>query len=793
MKNHIVIITIITLFSFYFANAQEKKMFISGIVKDSINKNNVAYVSVAIYKMPEKKLITGTMTDEKGEFKLSKLGNGNYTIKLTFVGYETKTIAMELNEKSVTIENPIYLKENDIILNEVLVNTSAKKETQISAEKTKINVSKNIAAVSGNLTEVLKGQSSITIDAENNLYLRGNNNILILLDGVPTTISSLNSIPASNTESIEIITNPSVKYDAEGTAGIINIVSKKTNHSGFNGSTTLNYGFNNRINGGLNLNYSKNKWNFGFGYNGKYEKTEIESDLKRFLYSQNLQIDQSIFSEQTNSTQNVNFNVSVNPTKKDFVSFIVKYVTPTAINNQNVNGVLIDNANNSTNFKRLNNIEFSRKNIETALSYKKVFEKNKNELSFDFSYSHTKGSRPVEYFVENQLLQKSLGGGTPTNITFQTDYLKSVSKKGTIETGLKVFSRWNDFNYNFYDLNTTNNIWEINPAFSNDLEHKEYIYSGYLMYSDSIAKKTFYKIGARAEYNTSQLVQNSINETIDKKYFFPFPFLQVKHTISKEKELALSINRRITRPTYPQLNPFINVIDQLTYETGNKNLDPEILDKIELNYSYNKNKFQLKSNLYFSSTNNYITQVSALSGSNLILTYINGDRQNKIGTDLDINYKFNKYISINPSFSVFNSKTTGTYNEINLATNDVAWTTIIKANIKPMQNTEIQLFYNYNSKIELPQFELDKISYFDIAVKRMFADNRLAVSATLTDVFNTRDWHIKSDNAIYKLENFSKNQSRIFWVGLTYNFNNYKIKKQNNTTDEESNKVKIGQ
>ena len=190
-------------------------------------------------------------------------------------------------------------------------------------------------------------------------------------------------------------------------------------------------------------------------------------------------------------------------------------------------------------------------------------------------------------------------------------WVKPFFKTGKLESGLKGFSRWNNFNYSFYDLDTASGQWISNAAYSNDLQHQEYIYSTYLMYSDTLFKKLYYKIGVRLEYNTSELIQKSLNDTINREYLFPFPYLLLKHTINKSQSIALSINRRITRPTYPQLNPFINVIDQMTYETGNKELKPEILDKAELNYSIIKEKFQFKTNVFIT----IINIITALAGS----------------------------------------------------------------------------------------------------------------------------------------------------------------------------------
>jgi outer membrane receptor protein involved in Fe transport len=775
---------------------QETKPYsISGVLVDLENKQPIEFASVAIYKIPDTVLVTGTITNAKGEFLLNKLTFGKYLIKSSFVGYQTNSKNIEIINASVNLSEPIYLTTSSLSLNEVQV-TATRNEKQITIEKTKINVAQNISSVSGNVTDVLKSQSSVSIDGENNVYLRGNKNILILIDGVPTTISTLNSIPASNVDNIEIITNPDAKYDAEGTGGIINIVTKRQNLSGLSGAATLNYGFNNRINGGVSLNYSKGIWDIGFNYNGKYEETEIQSNLTRQLYTQNIFVEQEIKSMQINPTHTAALLLSAKPNKKEIITLGVKFVIPELNNIQNITGKQVNDTFQEVSFNRKNDVTFSRQTIESTLSYKKIFEKNKNEISFDASFSRTKGSRPAEYFIENELLQKSSGGGAPTNITLQADYLKSLFKTGKMECGLKGFSRWNNFNYNFYDLDTISNQWNLNSAFSNDLEHHVYIYSSYLMYSDSLFKKIYFKIGARIEYNTSELIQKSINDRVYKEYVFPFPYLLLKHNINKTQSVALSINRRITRPTYPQLNPFINVIDQMTYETGNKNLEPEILDKIELNYSLIKEKYQFKTNVYFSTTKDFITQVSMLSiPDKLILTYVNGDRQNKVGSDFDITYKFNKFFSINPGFSVFYTQSTGQYNEIDLNTNNLAWTGNIKTIIKPEKKTEIQLFLNYNSPIELPQFNLSEIYYADIAVKRTFFDNKFSVSLTLTDIFNTLNWEIQSDNAIYKLDNYSKSESRIFWIGLTYNFNSFKGGKSQKNGDNENDGgiIKLGQ
>lgn len=779
------------LLSFGQAN---KGYSVSGALIDSINKQPLEYASVAIYKLTDNSLVTGAITNAKGAFTIINLHAGRFILKSSFIGYKTKIMNIEINNASVDLPQPILMNSSSLSLNEVQV-FGKQNEKQIYIEKTKINVSQNVSSVSGNVTDVLKSQPSISIDADNNIYLRGNGNILILMDGKPTTITSLNSIPASSIESVDIVTNPDVKFDAEGTGGIINIIMRKQSISGISGTASLNYGFYNRINGGLNLNLRKGIWDVGFSYNGKYERANIHSNLTRQLYSQFTIVEQEINSIQISPTHVAALSISAKPSDKNIITLGFRVLLPDFFNTQTITGTQIQDTLPDVTFNRRNEITFNRKVIESTLSYRKIFEKNRNEISFDASYSRTKGSRPAEYYIENQLLQKASGGGTPTNASIQVDYFKSLFRRGRMETGLKVFSRWNSFKYSFYDYDSTSNQWVINPDFSNDLEHKEYIYSGYLMYSDSLSRNLFYKIGVRLEYNTSDLVQKSINEKIYNDYLFPFPYFLLTHSIDKNQSLSLGFNWRVTRPTYPQINPFINVIDQTTYETGNKNLKPEIFDKVEFNYSLIKEKYQFRSNLYYGSTRDFITQVSLLSEPDkLILTYVNGTRQNKTGADLDFVYKFNQMFSVNPALSAFYTKATGYYNETDLSLNNFAWTGNIKTTIRPDKKTDIQILLNYSSPIALPQFNLSEIYYADIAFKRSFLKNKLALSLSMTDVFNTRKWIIQSQNNVFRLNNSSKSDTRIFWIGLTYNINSFKSKAQNNNATENDNTIiKLGQ
>lgn len=786
---------IIFFFVLDYSYCQSKNgYFISGALLDSLTNQPLEYGTVAAYKTSDSSLITGAITNAEGKFKINGLPSGILFLKISFVGYKTKNITYKIIDAPLILTKPILISGSDVALSAITI-TGRKDEKQIGIEKTKINVSQNIGSVSGSIIDILKNQSSITVDANEIIYLRGNANVLVLMDGIPTTLSSLNAIPASGIETIEVITNPDVKYDSEGTGGIINIISKKNGGEGLNGGINLNYTLSDRINGGIKLNYGRGLWNFSAGYNGKHEKTEINSSLDRQIIGSIYNINQQINSTQTIQAHSAFFSLSSKPFNKNIFALNLKMALPEILNNQTVfakqaRDTLLHNS------VRKNKVTYSRKTYEGNVSYKRIFVKNTNELSFDASYSRTSGSRPAEYLENGFLIEKSNGGGTPSNTSIQVNYIRGISQFGMMETGIKLFSRWNNFNYSFYDLNTTTGNWINNPYYSNDLEHKEYIYSGYFSYSDSLLKKLFCKTGLRAEYSKTSFIQKSINYNSDNNHIDIFPFLLLKYNFGKTMELALNYNKRITRPTYPQLNPFIIVIDQMTLETGNKYLQPEITDKIELGFYLTEDCYQFSGNLYYNSTKQLITQITTIpTPEKLILTYVNCDKQLKTGGDFDINLKFSRVFSINPAFSCFYTKTTGSYNGIDLSTNDLAWSGNIKSVFKPAENTEIQLLISYNSPINLPQFSLDKIYYADLSVKQNFMDNKLGISLTLADIFNTRKWNINSENKIFTLTNNSKYDSRILWAGISYNFSANKSSEtqRNDSPENDREIIKLGQ
>jgi hypothetical protein len=761
---------------------------VAGVVVDSVSRQPIEYASVAAYRTVDSIMVTGSVSNIKGEFTIRELEAGNYYLRVNFVGYTTATVPVNLVKGSVRLENPVELTTLSLNLGEVQI-LGKQNEKQVSIEKTKINVSQSMSGVTGNITDVLKNQSNILIDAEDNVYLRGSSKVLLLIDGRPTTISSLNAIPSASVENIEIVTNPDVKYDAEGTGGIINIITKRNAMKGLTGSGTLNYGMFSRVNGGIGISYGRENWDIAFNYSGKYENTDIQSNLERDVYSRQLRVEQDILAKQVTPGQSLNFLFSARPGHIGVLTAGLKFMMNNRRIDQRIRGWQKSESTDTVWLNRLNLIAWNRTSLEGNVSYRWLFDKNKHEFTLDAFYSQTKGSRPADYYINDVYLQKSEAGGRPTNFSLQADHMKSLFKRGKLESGLKFFSRWNTFNSTFYDLDTVSGNWVMNPDFSNDLEHRENITSGYLMYSDSLAREMYYRIGARLEYSTSEMTQKTTGDSIRNRQLILFPYLLYKYTITNGHSIAFGLNRRVTRPAYGQLNPFVIVVDQSTFETGNKYLQPEILDKAEVNYSVTGKGWQFRNNLYVSLARDFLTQVTLLSeDGDLIITWANGSLQTKAGIDMDAVVRCGKILTMTPGFSAFYTVSEGYYQGVSLNSEGFSWTGNMKFTVKPIANTEVQLFLNYNSPVTLPQFRLQEIYYADVSVKRTFFNNTLTAGLTVTDLFNTRNWAVSYDNQGYDLYNYSKYETRIVWIGLSYNLNSFKpVKSQKNEPAETDN------
>ena len=718
-----------------------------------------------------RKTVAGVMTEKDGTFLMKGAFKGKYMLKVSSIGYKTLQRELECTGKGMMDVGNIILEEDHSLLMEAVV-VAGETPKSVSVEKTHIQTASSAAAATGSVLEVIRGVSSVNVDGNGSISIRGNSNVLILVDGIPTTLGSLESIPVANVQSIEIVTSPDVKYDSEGTGGIINIISKKQSANLFNAISSFNYGFNGFLNGNVAMNYNKGRWGVRFNYNGKYEKDLIESELHRKILNTGTKVDQLIQATKRTSGQNAGINFQFKATPKDVLTSDFKVALPRMNNFQDFNGT------------RQTDITFNRENFEGTLGYRHLFDPGKKEFNLNTSVSSITGHRPSFYYEGGKMVQKSQSGGHPFIATMQADYL-TMWGMGKFETGVKMTWRQNNIDHKMFEWDEATQDWVLSIPLSNDLTHKEYIPAAYAMYSGKLTEKLDYKTGIRLEF--SYVTLHSEKEKLDdhSDCWFLSPSISLNWRAAQRWSLSAALTRRISRPTYPQLNPYINLIDKQTYETGNMHLQPEKATKLDIGYSYTGKYLKINGNAYVTHTQNYINQVAYLDHDILVTTYVNADYDVKTGIDHNIRYSPTRWLTMDLASNTFYSASHGSFKGTDIRNQGWTNNSNMGLTIRPYDGMEIQTQYFVTTPQYFPQFTTRTIHYGNVGLKQSFLKNTLTVSALLTDVFDTRRWDVYSDNSVFTLLNNSKNRSRMFWLGISWNFHSFKSAKGSQKSQEE--------
>ena len=750
---------------------------VGGIVVDERGEV-VPYASAVVCQSG--RIVAGALTDENGHFSVkAPRSSEECVLVVEFIGYEKVQVQFTPERVSVNLGR-IVLKEAAEMLGEAMV--SAKAEAmKASVEHTVINASANMASEKGSALDILTASSSVIVQNDA-VSIRGNSNILILVDGVPTTVTDLSAIPAAGIKSIEVVTNPDASYDAEGTGGIINIVSKKTSAKGLSGVVSANYGFNHFVTGNVALSYVRPKASWRFSYNTRYEDDVISTTLDRILDAGRT------YQEMTATKYVYNNNIGVGADfridKRNTLNVDLKCILPRNNLQQDLLNTFSGYGSQSQE-NRHNDVTWNRENVEAVVAYRHVIKPEVSDVSVRGSVSKIWGHRPSYYYLEGVQTAYSESGGSPFIASVQADF-KQKLKAGMLTAGAKLTYRSNDIYHQFYEGG------EYSDAFSNDLLHTELIPAAYVLFSSKIGKKFTYKAGLRGEFSTVTLTSSHEGLDVRNNDFFVSPSLSGTLRLAENQELSLAFSRRVGRPAYPQLNPYMSMVDATTYEQGNMHLRPEKSSKLDLSYNLKSSKVQIFADAYMNYTTDYISQITKISDGLLITTYINGTSDLKTGADLSLKLLPAKWMSATLSANTFYVNTKGNFEGADIDNRGVSNNSNILLDFLPGKSTDIQLQYFLTTPQYYPQLTTALTHYMNVGVKQKFLKGAMSVSVLLTDVFNTYKWQVESRNSIFELTNISTRKSRMLWLGLSYNFNSFKQRKAESKADSDRSLIKLG-
>ena len=804
MKNYfqLILIAVFISFSSVAQKPIEQKITISGKVFEKGNKIAVEYATVS-FKNSASNQLYGAMTDAKGLFTF-ELPVGDYTGVIELMSYKKVTITQKKYTENTFLG--AFSLEADISQLQDVVIIAEKSTVEIKLDKRVYNVGKDMIVKGGTVSDVLDNVPSVTVDTEGNVALRGNENVKILIDGKPSGLAGINVadalklLPADAVEKVEVITNPSARYDAEGGGGIINIVLRKGKSNGVNGSIILSagdpesYGVSSTLNKkGTNFNLFSN-----FGYNYRNNPGNSLTDAEYFNSNGTTSrfINERRTNERLSEGYNANFGIDLNLSKSLTWTNDLTFRESNGKNPDNVFFYNFDAFRNPTFVRnRLNDAKSDEFSIEYSSNFTKKFKTDGHQLTVDVAVSQNRENEFATIYDQILGTPSSLFSETTDNKQsqqrnlLQTDYVLPIGKDGRFEAGYR-----GSFQENLTEF-------EITPAsaYSNTLEYNEYVNAFYTQYGSKI-KKFSYFLGLRFEDSNIDVNSLTTNSYNNKKYKNFFPSATVNYEVSDKSSLSLSYSKRINRPRGRFLNPFSTFSSNINIFQGNPDLDPSLTDAIDLGYLTKWNKLTFSTSAYINVTNDSFQFIRKESGQFvggvpvIISTPINLAKEYRAGFEFNLNYTPYKWWRLNGNFNMFRNETQGNYNYINYLGTAV---------IQNFDNTALTWTSRVSSKINLP-YKIDwqtNVSYeapqttaqgkrlgnygINLAFSKDVLKDKGTIAFNVSDLFNSRKRLIET-NIENVVNSYSEMQMRVRQITLsfTYRFNKQKNEREKPRRDD---------
>jgi hypothetical protein len=778
---------------------------IFGKVVDAKTKKGVDYASVALYTLKGDSLVGGQLTENNGDFSLDNITLGGYKIKVSYLGYKTveQKVIVTPNNAEQDIGD-IAIEEDSKNLKEVTV-TAERPAIELKPDRKVFNVEKDISARGGTGVDVMKNIPGVSTDADGNVTLR-NNTPQIYVDGKPTTLT-LEQIPADQIDRVEVITNPSSKFEAAATGGIINVVLKKNLKPGYNGMATMALGTNTQYNGMALINVREKKFGFMVTYNinsntnrtNSYtDRTNLNNgDINSYFHQTD-----NVTAKRTFQFARVGLDYNINNRNTMSLSENMSFGKFTTGDAQNF--TISDSAHNGVaNGTRQSDQGVSFRNFTTDLSFHHTYPKPDKEWTLDLNYNRSKGSTDYLYTTNNYLpngsllannpeLQKNDGGQHTDMVTAQWDFVDPLPKNMKLEFGVRSNYQLQYSQLNVQNFDYPSNTYLRDTTLSNNYRIDNLVNAAYITFSHSV-KQFSYQIGLRFEesyYKGTLLDHNNLSfsyqfpSAVSNLYNLLFPSLNLSQKFGDKHELQFNITRKIRRPNFFQLSPFIFSSDKFNYSIGNPNLQPEFNNKAELNYDLTIPKFTWLSSLYGTYNQLPITQYTYTKPDDslvLINSFINGNSSFSYGWENTFKISPVKGLDLTADGNVFYTSISSTVANALISNSGISWTVKGMISYKFPLGIVGQVNGTYEAPRVIPQGHTLPMYFFDISVSKDLGI--VSFNLTVSDVLNSRTHGTYYDTPTYIQTSTRRRDMRFAKLGITIRFGKmdssiFKLKKQ---------------
>ncbi len=794
----IVFSSLLLLFSTFQIQAQQPnlKFTLKAKIVDASTQKPLEFATVALKKMRDSSLVSGTITNEQGEFKLEDIPPGGYSYEIAFIGYEKVTGRVFFKPQSSA---PI----NDLGTVKMAPSATTLEGAEITADKSFVmnnidrktyNTEQLSVTSGGNVTDILQNIPSVDIDQDGVVSLRGNENVTILIDGRPSGMtgsggkSLLESIPSSAIEKVEVITNPSAKYDPDGISGIINIITKKNKLQGITGNVGVNTSFGNRYGANASLSYRKGKWNIYSNYGfTKDVRNSTGSSYREASFGTITSIVTQDESGQDNRIgNNVKLGADFNINDHNTLSASAFYNKGNSDSRDKINYYLTDNFSFSDSSYKRNTIgNGDNQNMDFNLELKHYFKHEGRTIDFQGTASledRNSGNKydqlgyindftpvpfPPELERDNTIEQNGI-------YTASADYEHAIGKDKKLEAGYKGTFRKFDSDYNYESFDQTSAVFMNDSNRSNRFIYSDQLHAIYAQYRQSI-KKFGYQIGVRSEYATTQSELVTTNEIYNKDYFSVYPSAFVTYKPGDKSQYKATYSRRINRPNRRQLNPFTDYEDPLNLRKGNPYLNPEYTDSYELEYNKIFGKLVFTGTGYYRITHDNIQRYRDITpGGITVTTYKNLAQSQTYGLELIFNGNPYKWWSFTISGNFFENKLDASNLEAGLNSSSLSASGRAFTTFKLPYKTELQLSYFYRAPMTVTQGKMKDMQMMTIAASKKVLKDKGVISVRLSDPFNTQRFGFQFTGDNYYQDFTRKRESRILNIAFTYRFGELK-------------------
>lgn len=766
-----------SLLIFSHTQAQGKSIEIIGKVLDVSTNLPIEYATISLLDTNSNTPITGTVSNIDGYFNVSTDAK-NFYIEISYIGYTTKSFKTFNIVKNQVDLKEVFLSEDLQALSEVVVRAE-KSQTEFKLDKRIFNVGSDLSSTGASALEVLNNVPSVNVNIEGEVSLRGSQGVQILINGKPSVLAAadgnaLGTVTADMIERIEVITNPSAKYDAAGTAGIINIIIKKSEKRGLNGSASLNVGVPNSNSVGLSLNKRTEKFNI-FSQIGVGKRTfkDVRESINQDIVNDTLirSDERSTFDEKFSSFL-LGSDYYINDLNVVTLSGSYAYEVEEQRSNANFNRFYNEN-NLTDSWTRSDNTEATNPKLRYELQYKKDFKRHEDQdllfsaLGNSFAKDQSSVFQNTGVFGnEPNSLQETRTDYSLEDYTFKLDYIHPFLKKHTLETGLQYVI--NNVSNDFAVSNFVNDVWAVNPDLTNVFDFDQNVLAFYntLAYESNIWGL---KLGLRIENTNLSTLLRTTNISNRNSYTNLFPSLHTSYNVSDDFSIQAGYSRRINRPGLRQLNPFNNIRNNFSISRGNPDLQPEFTDSFELTSIHKMKDLSLNFSLYNRYTTDVVENIITFENNISTSQPENVGTSNTIGFEANGKYSPLNWLTLTSDFNINYFKRKGVFESQTFDFNGNRWNSRMTSKFKLPLEFDFEMTGNYSSKFASIQGEVSESYFVDFGLRKKILKGKFILNLSVRDAFATRiDETISSQPEFYTLN--SRRRGRFVTFGVSYGF-----------------------